>query len=257
MTLFHVFILSIVEGVTEFLPISSTAHLQLAEKILQVPPTDFVKSFTLIIQVGALLGTALYILQKRSTFDLNWMMVKKVAISCIPTLVVGFVLYKLIKGYFFGNFALIAWALIVGGGIMMLAEWYSHKKEREMREIGYKHGFMLGLAQALAVIPGVSRSGAVLTLGYFGNVEKKSLAQFSFLIGLPVAFAASVYDVLKSNISFSSNEINLTIVGILVSGVFSYIMAGIFLKIISKYSLSVFAWYRIILGVLILVLLTK
>lgn len=259
MTLLHVFILSIIEGITEFLPISSTAHLQLAEKVLSIPPTDFVKSFTIIIQVGALLGTALYILQKRDTFDLNWDMAKNIALSCVPTLVIGFVLYTLVKGYFFGNFALIAWALIIGGLIMMIADWYAkkhfHKRPIEKKEITLKEGIIFGFAQALAVIPGVSRSGAVLIAGYFGNVEKKSLAQFSFLIGLPIVFLASVYDVLKSNISFSSHEIILTIIGVGISGVFSYLFAGVFLKLIAKYSLTLFAWYRIVVGVVILFLL--
>lgn len=252
MNILTVFILSIVEGITEFLPVSSTAHLEITEKILNVPITPFVKSFTIIIQVGALLGTAIYILQKRDTFKINTKTIQHVIVACIPTLAVGFVLYKLVKGYFFGNFALIAWALILGGVIMMVADWYMKKNQKKNTEITQKEGIIFGFTQALAVIPGVSRSGAVLVAGYFGNIEKRSIAQFSFLIGLPVAFIASVYDVLKSGLNFSSSEIGLTIFGIVISGIFSYFTAGIFLKLINKYSLSVFAWYRIVIGVCIL-----
>lgn len=255
MTLFHVVILSIVEGITEFLPVSSTAHLEIAQKIMNIPVTPFVKSFTLIIQVGALLGTAIYIFKKRTTFELNFSTFKKIVIASIPTLVIGFVLYNLVKGYFFGNMMLIAWALIIGGVVMLIAERYAKKNNTTHTTITSKQGFVFGLAQALAVIPGVSRSGAVLVAGYFGNIEKKSIAQFSFLIGLPVAFAASVYDVFKSNINFTSNEVQLTIIGILISGVFSYLIAGLFLRLITRYSLSLFAWYRIVVGVVILCLL--
>ncbi len=255
MTLLQVCILSIVEGITEFLPISSTAHLQIVERILGIVPTDFVRSFTLIIQVGALFGTALYILQKRNMFVLDFRTCKKIIIACIPTLMIGFVLYKLVKGYFFGNFILIAWALILGGILMMIAEQYAKKHTNKKIGITQKEGIMLGIAQAIAVIPGVSRSGAVLVAGYFGGIEKRALAQFSFLIGLPVVFVASVYDVFKSNISFSSHEVNLTILGVLISGVFSYLVAGLFLRLIAQYSLTLFAWYRIVVGVVILFLI--
>lgn len=255
MNIFDVFILGIVEGITEFLPISSTAHLEITQRVLQIPITPFVKSFTLIVQVGALLGTALYILQKRNMFVLNWNTIQKISIACIPTLVVGFMVYELVKGYFFGNFILIGWALIIGGLCMMIAEYYFKKRAQKKTEITTRQGIILGLAQALAVIPGVSRSGAVLVAGYFGNIEKKTLAQFSFLIGLPVAFIASVYDVLKTGMSFSPNEIGLTLLGIFISGIFSYFSAGLFLAIINKYSLSIFAWYRIVVGVLILLFL--
>lgn len=250
MNFLDVIILGIVEGVTEFLPISSTAHLQLVERLLGISSTDFVQSFTLIIQVGALFGTALYIWKKRTLFKFNW---AKIIVACIPTLVVGFVLYTLIKRYFFGNFTLIAWALILGGVIMLVAEQFHQKYTGRPRVITFKKSFLLGLAQSLAVIPGVSRSGAVLVAGYFSHIEKKQLAQFTFLIGLPVAFAASAYDVIKTGFVFTSSEILMTVLGLILSGIFSYFASGWFLNIIVRYSLRVFAWYRIIVGVIILI----
>ncbi len=250
MNFLDVVILSIVEGVTEFLPISSTAHLQITEKLLGLPASDFIKSFTLIIQVGALLGTALYIFKKRSSFDFN---LKKIILACLPTVAVGFVLYALIKDYFFGNFFLIGCALILGGVVMMMAEQYAEKRSTSVRgKITYKKSILLGLAQSLAVIPGVSRSGAVLIAGYFSHIEKKQLAQFTFLIGLPVAFAASAYDVIKTGFVFTPSEILMTILGLILSGIFSYFASSWFLNIIVRYSLRVFAWYRIIVGVIIL-----
>ncbi len=252
MNFFDVIILSIVEGITEFLPISSTAHLQLTLRLLGVSSTDFVKSFTFIIQVGALFGTALYIWKKRALFKFNW---SKIIIACIPTLLVGFILYTLIKKYFFANFTLIAWALILGGVIMLMAEQFHQKQIGRPRAVTFKRSFLLGLAQALAVIPGVSRSGAVLVMGYFSHIEKRTLAQFSFLIGLPVAFAASSYDVIQSGVSFTRSEVGLTVLGVLISGVFSYLVAGWFISVITRFSLRPFAWYRILLGILLLILL--
>lgn len=252
MNFLDVIILGIVEGITEFLPISSTAHLQLVERLLGISSTDFVQSFTLIIQVGALFGTALYIWKKRALFKFNW---AKIIVACIPTLAIGFVLYTLIKRYFFGNFTLIAWALILGGVIMLVAEQFHQKYTGRPKAVTFKKSFLLGLAQSLAVIPGVSRSGAVLVAGYFSHIEKRTLAQFSFLIGLPVAFAASSYDVMKNGFSFTRSEVGLTVLGIIVSGVFSYFVAGWFLAVITRFSLRPFAWYRILLGILILIIL--
>jgi undecaprenyl-diphosphatase len=252
MNFIDVIILSIVEGVTEFLPISSTAHLQIVQNILNIPATDFVKSFTLIIQVGALLGTTAYIWKKRTVFHFS---LRQIVVACIPTLLVGFLMYQLIKNYFFGNLLIIGSMLILGGIVMMMAEQYIEKRKKLVRRrISLKQSIILGTAQALAVIPGVSRSGAVLIAGYFSDIEKKHLAQFTFLIGLPVALAASVYDVAKTGFSFTASEIFMTSIGVLIAGVFSYYASGWFLRVIINYSLRVFAWYRIVLGIIIVIL---
>lgn len=252
MNFFHVLILSIVEGITEFLPVSSTAHLYIVEHVLNISITPYIASFTIIIQVGALIGTALYMYKHLSNFEIN---LKKIFLACIPTLLIGFLFYKLFKYFLIGNMVVIGWALIIGSLFMFYASYTLEKNRNKKQIIKNKNAVLLGIIQALSIIPGVSRSGAVLVGGYFFGFEKDLITRFSFLIGLPVAYSAALYDMYKTPVSFSYQQVVELLIGIVLSGIIAYFIAGFFLKYIKKINLSYFALYRIVLGILVLLFL--
>lgn len=247
----HALILSIVEGITEFLPISSTAHLSLVSQLLSIPQTDFLKSFEIIIQSGAMIGIipVLYpIIRKKIPF-------RQIIIGLIPAIIIGFALYKFIKGFLLGNTFIIACALIIGGIIIILIENKFKNKvveEKEVTAFSNRESFLMGLAQALAVIPGVSRSGAVIISGIAMKLPRQSIVAYSFLLGLPTIFLASAYDIYKTGISFSPTEWKYIIVGFCVSGIVTYFVGNWFYKYINRMSFKSFGWYRILLGLLVL-----
>lgn len=252
MNLIDVIILSFVEGITEFLPVSSTAHLYITEKILHISLTPFVLSFTIIIQVGALLGTVLYMYKNLEKFEIDY---KKIISACIPTLLIGFVLYKVFKHILSGNIYIIGYSLIIGSFVMIGADIFLKKIPLPSRKISLPQSVVLGIAQATAIIPGVSRSGAVLVVGYFLKIEKETITKFSFLIGVPVAYMAALYDIYKEKIIFSPNELFYTIFGIFLSGIIAYFVAEWFLLYIRKINITHFAIYRIVMGIIVLLFL--
>ena len=247
----HALVLSIVEGITEFLPISSTAHLSLVSQLLSIPQTDFLKSFEVIIQSGAMVGIipVLWpIIRKGIPF-------KQIIIGLIPAIIIGFVLYKFIKGFLFGNTLVIAIALILGGIIIILVEnKYKGQDviEREVATFSNKESFIMGLAQALAVVPGVSRSGAIIISGIAMKLSRQSIVAYSFLLGLPTIFLASAYDIYKTGIHFSQTQWKYIIVGFCISGIVTYFVGRWFYKYINRMSFKSFGWYRILLGLIVL-----
>lgn len=245
MNFLHVFILSIIEGITEFLPVSSTAHLYLGQYLLGLERTPFLEVFTVLIQVGALFGTLLYIYKKEKKVISSY---KEIIIGVIPTLVIGLLLYKIIKTYFVFNLALIAYALAIGGVIMILVEIWYEKQKKYTTTIRSHNAFVLGVVQSLAVIPGVSRSGAVLVGGFLQRIEKGTITAFSFSIGLPVVYVAAVYDTYKSHLVFSQTEIFYLLFGIIFSGIFSYLSTKWVFSISRHISLRAFGWYRIVIA---------
>lgn len=255
MSILDAIILGIVEGFTEFLPISSTAHLTFAEYFLKLEETDFIKSFTIIIQLGAILAVV-FLFWKRllRDFETN----KKIIAAFVPTAVVGFVLYKIIKKYFIGNISLSLWVLGIGGIIIILFEKCYAKKilssgtpEKNIKDLSYKEAVMVGLGQALAVVPGVSRSGATIISGLFCKLSRSEAVEFSFLLALPTMLAATGYDFLKNYNSFETGQMHLILVGLVASFVFG-ILGIRFLKYVASSTLKGFGWYRIIFAVLFL-----
>ena len=162
MSLFQALILGIIEGLTEFLPVSSTAHLLLAERVMSLEG-EFMKSFSIIIQLGAILSVVVLYWKK----FWNWEVLAKLVVAFIPTGILGLTLYKAIKGYLFENTTVILAALVIGGVILILFERYHDRTEREVdfAEITYKRAFLIGLFQSIAMIPGVSRSAATIVGG--------------------------------------------------------------------------------------------
>lgn len=254
MNFFHVIILGIVEGLTEFLPVSSTFHLIFASKILGLPQTDFQKLFEVFIQGGAILAiVALY--WKTIQKDLELM--KKVVIAFIPTAIVGLVLYKVIKDVFFAQTILML-SVFIGVGIIFIISEILIKKDklkllRSLDSLTYIEAAGIGLVQALAVMPGVSRAGAVILGMIFLKFKRDESARFSFLLAVPTIVAASGYDLLKmrKEIMGSGSHIEFLLVGTIVAFVSAYFVVKWFVTYLQRHSLTTFGWYRIIAGALL------
>jgi len=245
-------ILGIVEGLTEFLPISSTAHLIITAKLLAISQTEFAKSFTIAIQLGAILAVV-FLYWKR--FLKNWDYLKKIIVAFLPTAVAGFIFYRIIKNFLMGSFLVIALALLIGGIIIIIFEAGKGKRTADNGSdlITYKKAFLIGLCQSVAIIPGVSRAAATIIGGLSLKLSRRAIVEFSFLLAVPTMLAATGYDLIKTGFSFSCQELGALLVGFFIS--FFAALAGVkfFLKFITKYNFFYFGVYRIILGLGILV----
>jgi undecaprenyl-diphosphatase len=248
MTIIQSVILGVVEGVTEFLPISSTGHMILASKLMGIAQTDFLKSFEIIIQFGAILAiVVLYWKRIWHSKDL-W---KKVLVAFLPTAVIGFLLYKVLKNYLLSNVAIVLWSLFLGGIILILFEmWYARRPQHGAQELSYKKSFWTGIWQSLAIIPGVSRSGATIVGGMAMGIERRAIVEFSFLLAIPTLAAASGYDLLKSGASFSQSQIYLLILGFVVSFIVAMATIKWFVGYIQTHSFISFGVYRIAVALL-------
>lgn len=251
MNFFQAIILGIIEGLTEFLPISSTAHLIIANRLLAISITDFVKSFDIIIQLGAIL--AVVVLYARRLL-LDRPTLQKIIVAFIPTAIIGFFLYPFIKNNLLENIPLMAYALIIGGIIMIIFE-YKKPTQKLEKHISYYRALLIGFFQSLAIIPGVSRAGATIIGGQSLGISRKTIVEFSFLLAIPTMMAASGLDVIKSDFKFTTYEWSLLAVGFVTAFITALLAVRFFLRYIEKHSFSAFGWYRIIIGLLILFLL--
>ena len=245
-------ILGIVEGLTEFLPISSTAHLIITAKLLAISQTEFAKSFTIAIQLGAILAVV-FLYWKR--FLKNWDYLKKIIVAFLPTAVAGFIFYQVIKSFLMESFLVIALALLIGGIIIIIFEAGKGKRTADNGSdlITYRKAFLIGLCQSVAIIPGVSRAAATIIGGLSLKLSRRAIVEFSFLLAVPTMLAATGYDLIKTGFSFSCQELGALLIGFFIS--FFAALAGVkfFLKFITKYNFFYFGVYRIILGLGILV----
>jgi len=254
MTYFESIIIAIVEGLTEFLPISSTGHMILASKVLGIENSEFLKTFEISIQLGAIMAIVI-IYAKR--FLKSWEIYKKLTISFIPTAIIGYFSYHMIKEYLFSP-VVVSISLILGGIILILVDrklTYQISNYEEAEKISYKRAFFIGLIQSISIIPGVSRAGASIVGGVFNGLNKKQAIEFSFLLAVPTMFAATGYDLYKTPLVFSHHEISLLLVGLCTAFVFAWIAVKAFLVLINKLGFAYFGWYRIFIGILFLILI--
>jgi undecaprenyl-diphosphatase len=242
----HALILGLVEGITEFLPVSSTAHLILATHLLRLQETEFVKSFQIIIQLGAILSVVVLYWRK----FLNWDVLLKLAVAFIPTGVIGLTVYKAIKGYLLGNLTVVLASLLIGGIALIVFERFHTQTSTEIdfAEITWKRAFLIGLFQAIAVIPGVSRSAATIVGGSLIGVSKRTIVEFSFMLAVPTMLAASALELLKNHSAVSENVGALGI-GFVVSFVTAIVAIKSFLNFIKKRDFTFFGWYRVALAI--------
>ncbi len=248
MTLIHAILLSIVEGITEFLPVSSTGHLILAVRTLGIVQTDFIKSFEIFIQLGAILAV-LCLYWKRLLVDRQLLM--KIGVSFAPAAIVGAIVYPIVKNVFLGNSTLVSWSLIIGGCILIGIE--RQKRSDAKSTISYKQAFFIGCAQCVSFIPGVSRAGATIVGGLVSGVSREAAVEYSFLLAIPTMMAAVGIDLVKSAWQFSASEIQLLGVGFI--GAFLTALAAIrvFTQYIKTHSFVSFGIYRILIGSLFLI----
>ncbi|MBU1292821.1 undecaprenyl-diphosphate phosphatase [Patescibacteria group bacterium] len=252
MTLLDSAILGVVEGITEFLPISSTGHLILTSTLLGLPATEFLKSFEIAIQLGAIL--AVVFLFWRSFLDFS--ILKKIATAFIPTAIIGLLVHDLAKTYLLGNVEVVVWALGIGGVALIVFELLHKEKEagaETVSAISYKQAVVVGVFQACAIVPGVSRSAATIIGGLVMGVKRVAIVEFSFLLAVPVMAAATTLDLYKNASTFSNTDFGNLSVGFLVSFVVALFAIRFLLHYVRKHTFISFGIYRIVVALLFFV----
>jgi len=243
-------ILGIVEGLTEFLPVSSTGHLILVSKLLGLEQTDAHKAFEVAIQSGAILAVV-FLYREKLTHSIDlW---KRLIIAFIPTGILGFLLYKIIKGLF--SPYIVSIMLIVGGLVFIAVEFFYKKSEHQIDDIlkiPYYKAFFIGVFQSIAMIPGTSRSGATIIGGLLLGLDRKTAAEFSFLLAVPTMFAATSYDIMKNYHHFHIENWIALLTGFVTAFVFAVLAIKLFIGFVSRYNFVPFGIYRIILGFIFL-----
>jgi undecaprenyl-diphosphatase len=253
MTFFEALIIGIVEGLTEFLPVSSTGHMILASSALGIKETEFVKTFEITIQLGAILAIVTMYLKR---FFKGIAIYKKLLAAFLPTGIAGIFAYHYIKTYLFSPFV-VSISLILGGIILILIDktvLNRKTKYEEVEKIPILNSVYVGIIQCLSMIPGVSRAGATIVGGVFNGFDKRQATEFSFLLAVPTMLAASGYDLYKTPIHLVNQEILLMLVGFVTAFIFAWIAVKAFLSFITKYGFIYFGWYRILIGLLFLFL---
>lgn len=253
MTIMDVLILGFVEGLTEFLPVSSTGHMILTAYLLRLEHTEFLKSFEVAIQLGAIM--AIVLLYAKRLFQ-GIEIYKRLFVAFLPTATIGFVLYKLIKGLF--QPVVVSVSLIIGGIILVLIDrWLESREEsfEDLAEMPLKSAFWIGMLQCLAMVPGVSRAGATIVGGTLNGCNKQQATEFSFLLAIPTMLAATAYDMLKTAHSFSSEEFGLLGIGAVAAFIFAWLAVKVFIHMVNRFGFAVFGYYRILVGSLFLIFL--
>ncbi len=248
MDLIQTLILSFVEGVTEFLPISSTGHLVLASHVLGIKQTEFVKSFEIIIQLGAILSIV-FLYYKTLLNTKIW---PKIFVAFLPSAVVGLIFYKIIKEYLIGNSLITVIALLIGGIAFILVEYFNKEKPNptsKIEQITFKNALIIGLFQSISVIPGVSRAGATILGALLLKTNRKTAAEFSFILAVPTMMAATGLDVIQTKLNFSPNELFLLGIGFICSFIFAGISVKLLVKYLSNHNFIAFGIYRIALAI--------
>lgn len=249
MTLFDSLILGALEGVTEFLPISSTGHLILASQLLGLEQTAAHKAFEVSIQLGSILAV-LFLYAKDLIRDKSlWI---KLAIAFLPTGILGFLFYKHIKALF--GVETVSIMLIAGGVIFLIIEYFRRNKAinegKDLSELTIKEAFTIGCFQSLSMVPGTSRSGATLIGGLFMGLNRKSAAEFSFLLAIPTMFIATAYDLIKHRHELVVDDWSMLIIAFITAFVFAFATVKAFVGFVSRHTFVPFAIYRIIVGVI-------
>lgn len=253
MTFWEIFFYSLIEGLTEFLPVSSTGHLIIFSHYLAKENEAFTKSFEVIIQFGAIFSV---IVVYWKTFFSSLQFYKNLFVAFLPAAVIGFLMRDLVTEWL-GSIAIVAWALIIGGIVLILSDFYFKSSATEgkgLEKLNYKESLYLGLFQCLALIPGVSRSGATILGGLALKYNKKAAAEFSFFLAVPTIAAATLYKSYKIVPTITSDQVSSLLLGCFLSFVIAIVAIKTFIKLVSRYGFKHFGIYRIALGSLILIL---
>lgn len=247
MNIFDAVLLGIVEGLTEFLPVSSTGHLILTSHLLGLEVTEALKTFEIVIQLGAMCAVvALYI---RSFFDIT--VLKKIVAAFVPTAIIGYVAYPTVKAVFLGNPFIVAYALAIGGIVIIAFEYFWSSRTphtNSVSDMTYRQALLVGLAQTVALVPGVSRSAATILGGLSIGISRATIVEFSFLLAVPTIAAASGLDLLKSYSTLSSADMLPLAVGFIVSFIVALMSISFLLRYIRTNTFVAFGIYRIVIA---------
>ncbi len=252
-------ILGIIEGLTEFVPVSSTGHLIIASDMLNFN-NDFAKLFEVVIQLGAILAVVWLYRNKILKLILNIFSDKKsysfavnLLIAFLPASIIGFLFHSSIKAYLF-NPITVAFALILGGIAIIIIEKLNIKEKTvEVLDIDKKSALVVGLSQILSLIPGVSRSASTIMGGVCSGLSRKASAEFSFFLAIPIMFAATFYDLYKSSDVLNANSVIMISIGFISAFISALLVIKWFIKFISTHDFKIFAWYRIVFGIFLLI----
>lgn len=261
---FKAMIMGLIEGITEFIPVSSTAHLLIASYLINF---NSIKNqlFEIVIQFGAIL--AITIVYRHKIFDIiknirsnstDQKFLLNIIIAFLPAILFGALFHKFIKLYFF-NPLVIALSMLIGGFIILIVEKFYQKnisQNKEMKEINIKSSLLIGLFQCLAMIPGVSRSGATIIGAMFLGVSRAKATEFSFFLAIPTIFSASIFDLYKNHQDLTLENIELIIFGSVIAFLSSLIVIKWLISFVAKNNFLIFATYRIIIGALILLIIS-
>jgi len=250
MSLFEIIIIAIVEGITEFLPVSSTGHMIITQELLGTQIDDFVKAFTVNIQFGAILSV-IVLYWKRFFQSLQFYY--KLFVAFIPAAVIGLLASDFIDSLL-ENVVVVAVMLVLGGIVLIFVDkWF--EKTSKINTLSYPSAFKIGLYQCIAMIPGVSRSAATIIGGMTQKMSRKDAAEFSFFLAVPTMFAAAGYKLVQNYEVIESSHITSLLIGNVVAFVVALIAIKTFISFITKYGFKVFGYYRIVVGAAILIML--
>ena len=255
-------ILGIIEGVTEFLPVSSTGHLLLAERFFDLGRGSFWDTFTVLIQLGAILAILVIYFAKLSRIALGMFsnsddrrFVIGVLVAFLPAVIIGLIAGKYIKEVLFNPWV-VCFSLIVGGAILLWVDQINHKPHlHDATKFPLLTYLWIGFAQCLAMIPGVSRSGASIVAAMLLGADKRAAAEFSFFLAIPTMVGAFVYDFYKNRADMTTDHLGIIAIGFVVSFVVAIIVVKSFLQYVTRHGFALFAWWRVIVGTLGLVAL--
>jgi undecaprenyl-diphosphatase len=248
MTIVQTVILSIVEGITEFLPISSTGHMIIASGIMGINGDEFTKIFTVAVQLGAILSVVVLYWKR---FFQTWDFYYKLFIAFIPIAIVGLLLKKMVDASL-GNVLIVACSLVIGGIILLFVDqWFSDSENSKDKTIEPKNAFLIGLFQIIALIPGVSRSAATIIGGLTQKLNKKQAAEFAFFLSVPT-LAELFSAIRKTPEIFTRHNILLLLIGNIIAFVVALFAIRSFIGYLTKHGFRVFGIYRIIIGLIII-----
>ncbi|MFB6320391.1 undecaprenyl-diphosphate phosphatase [Saccharicrinis sp. FJH54] len=246
-------IIAIVEGLTEFLPISSTGHMIITQKILGIENSEFVRAFIVNIQFGAILSVVV-LYWKRFFQSLKFYY--KLFIAFIPAAVFG-LLFSDIIDELLESVVVVAVSLVLGGIILVFVDSWFKDNSKKDQEVTYKKSFIIGLFQVIAMIPGVSRSASTIIGGMTQKLTKKNAAEFSFFLAVPTMFAASGYKLLENYKSITTDNIGILIFGNVIAFIVAMLAIKSFISFLTKNGFKAFGYYRIVVGLIILILLAS
>ncbi len=247
MTIIDALILGTLEGLTEFLPISSTGHLILASELLGLEQTDAHKAFEVSIQLGSILAVLFLFVRKLLVDKSLWL---KIAVAFLPTAVFGFLFYKTIKSLF--GIETVSIMLLIGGVVFLVVEYLrrdrDESKDKSVENLTFKEAFVIGLFQSISMVPGTSRSGMTMLGGLFAGLTRKSAAEFSFLLAIPTMFMATFYDLYKNRETMIVEDYTLVAIGFVTAFIVAFFTVKWMMRFLTNHTFVVFGIYRIIVG---------